>query len=226
MSNTLISPEERQQWITEAGVYGLGKSYSTDGYDGGASLLPYFYRGTAQRLVGETDDLLVGTVEREPESAVQFSEEFELVALLQKTVAGWKVYGYTFGNDISDLGLVKVNGALVQLSKRIDASIARNWWRADNLPTNVPIHVELVDGDQIVAEYDAGVGTDYLRFTVEELLSFATQWAGTEAYDKLIVYTGAPRGFAWHDQRVDLGQTLRLFIDGEQILSNRLTPRD
>ncbi|MBT1166655.1 fumarylacetoacetate hydrolase family protein [Bifidobacterium simiarum] len=226
MARTLLSADAKQQWIDEAGVYGLGKSYSADGYDGGTSLLPYFYRGTARRLVGEHDDLLVDTVAREPESVIRFSEEFELVALLRRAGDHWEINGYTFGNDISDLGLVKENGALVQLSKRIDASIARDWWAADALPSSIPIHVDLLDGETVQAQYDAALGTDYLKFTVDELLSFADQWKGTEAYDRLIVYTGAPRGFAWHDRRLALGQTLRLTIDGETILSNTLTARN
>ena len=165
----------------------------------------------------------VDRLTREPDAIVRLSEEFELVVLLVRKGSGWAAVGYTFGNDLSDLGLVKENGTLIQLSKRINASVSHTWWKADTPPQNIPIQVSLIDKDAVRAQYDSHLGTDYLRFSVAELLQFIPHWAGTEQYDRLLVYTGAPRGFAWHGETIHFGETLRLEVQSVgETLSNQV----
>ena len=226
MTDEEFTHTQISEWIDTAGVYGLGKSYSDAGNDHGVGLIPYFYRGTAKHLAGPRGVIVVDRLAREPAAIVRLSEEFELVVLLERNDNGWIAVGYTFGNDLSDLGLVQENGTLIQLSKRINASVAKTWWKTDVLPRHIPIQVSLVDKNGVRAKYDAQLGTDYLRFSIAELVQFIPFWAGTEQYNHLLVYTGAPRGFAWHDETIHFGETLKLEVQGlGETLSNQVVSK-
>lgn len=191
-----MSPDTRTPWRTagqhDVGIYGFAKSYQVESGER-LDRPPYFFRGSLAGIaVGDTT-----TVQVSPQ-AVALSEEIELVVVLDRADGdgAWQIVGYSFGNDLTDLGEFRQDPARILWAKSPTASICAGYWTAP-LPEHVAAKVVMSRDGEEVAAYETVLGTSTLRFDAHDLPDLVASFAGVDQFQQLCIFTGAPRGFAW-----------------------------
>jgi hypothetical protein len=204
-----------------AGVYGAARSYSEEPLTGTADTEPpppYFFRGCVEELT-----LGPGTLHA-PASATILSEEFELVLVARRDRRGvFEWVGYTFGNDLTDLGEFRRDAARIQHAKTPKAGLCPLWWEGSP-PAALPVLARRVRGEA-VDSYTTLLGTRYVPCDV--LLTALNGFAGVTMFEHILVFSGAPRGFAWREDPVRSGDVLMLEVEGfGEVLRHRVEQVD
>lgn len=189
--NTMVAWSE----LRGAEVYGLARSYIENG---GAladpSRVPWFYRGPFERTAASSDDMVAS-------GALTISEEIELVLVLERGADGFAATGFSFGNDLTDLGLFKADNALIQRAKSLQASIAQGWWRGP-APAHQSVTVTATEPDGSQRHYEGCLGTAHICMPVDELERLCNALPTHPDCEAVLLYTGAIRGFAWTDRPI------------------------
>ncbi|MDQ1293228.1 MAG: hypothetical protein QG608_1109 [Actinomycetota bacterium] len=200
-----------------AGVYGFAKSYRSEGPIPGGATPPYFFRGSGTALVTDGGDL------RASRDSVMLSEELELVLVLSCTGTGaLEVAGYTFGNDLTDLGRFRADPSGIMHAKAPAAAVCSSWWRGDP-PVSLDVGVTVRRAAGGSQRYEARIGTDHLTLTRDRVEEAVAGFAGVDLFRTVLLFTGAPRGLAWAGQPVTSGDTVVLEVDRlGPVLANRV----
>ncbi|MDC9598795.1 hypothetical protein [Xenorhabdus anantnagensis] len=211
-----ISPSLVRDLKGRIGVYGFAKSYISNGIQDD-SVPPYFFRGEIGDLASANGNLNTLT-----QSKV-LSEEMELVWLID-TEKGTtcRFIGFMFGNDLTDLGEFRQDAARILHAKLPQASISDHWWPSLQPPSSLNITVTRYRGDN-VKHYFAKVGMDYLPISLDTALNAVYKMVGWKHFDKILLFTGAPRGFAWKNEPALDNDRFELIVDElGSILNNRI----
>jgi hypothetical protein len=200
------------------GIYGYAKSYGGKGVNQNNKIPPYFFRGELNNLKNAYDDLIY-------EKHNSFlSEEMEMVYVLdirQKDKV--KFIGFTFGNDLTDLSEFREDPSRLLHAKSPKASIADIWFECEKAPLSLDINVRRTSCNSVVEEYSAQLGSDCLNVHYEDSINAVSKMIGVENYTTILLFTGAPRGFAWKDKPINNLDIIELNVNSiDSILKNKV----
>ena len=206
------------------GVYGLAKCYNKNADSPAVQLsAPYYFRGTGGTLAPATGPINARLHEN-GNVPIVLSEEIELVLLAHREQyeKSWAIEEFTVGNDFTNLGVFRQDPALIMRAKAPTASIAQHWWSVEALANDITVEVRRIQPQGLTSTYLAFLGLKYLPFSLNELLSDLSTWNGIDLFEQVLIYTGAPRGFAWSGKPVQVGDTIEVVLEGMGVILRNL----
>lgn len=124
----------------------------------------WFFKGLGSSLHVAGDPLTV------PASAVAVCEEAEVVLVHIADAEGTPRYvGYTFGNDLTDIGRFKRNPGHLSYAKLCDASVS-SWFFFGEPPRSVTGQVTIERGGATVWEGTFQTGVESMRYRLEDMM--------------------------------------------------------
>ena len=222
-SLSLTATGNTYDWSLGAGVYGLAKSYREDAAaPAGLMSIPYFFRGTSQSL-SPARGTINPRLHENMDTSTLLSEEIELVLLAARTKKDtWGLEGFSIGNDLTNLGVFRQDPSLIMRAKAPTASLAQHWWGIEELTNDIKVDIHRIPLKGANSEYSATLGLQHLPFSTAELLSDIEGWNGIDLFDRILLYTGAPRGFAWSGEPIDTGDTIEVVLQGAGVVLRNL----
>ncbi|EAA8668690.1 hypothetical protein [Salmonella enterica] len=199
------------------GVYGFAKSYTNDNSKDDTPP-PYFYRGELNNQIIANE-----TINIKADQGF-LSEEMEIIWLFSvENGSECKFIGFSFGNDITDLAEFRKDAARILHAKKNKASICKHWWESDTPPSDLDIKVTRHRNKKI-KNYDSKLGSNFISLTFNDTVKSIKAMAGWDNFDFIMLFTGAPRGFAWLQNEPILSDDIYdLHVKGfGMVLSNRI----
>ncbi|MEV7343326.1 FAH family protein [Streptomyces sp. NPDC093544] len=153
----------------------------------------WFFKGLGDTLK------LSGERLRAPRGAVALTEEAEIVLVYVTDEGGTPQYaGYTFGNDLTDIGRFKRHAGHLSYAKLCDAGVAP-WLFLGTPPSQVTGQVAIERGAEEVWRGTFTTGTKALHYGLRDMMSELFSYEGLSHPGRVhYVYIGADRA-SFHD---------------------------